>query len=535
MSYALLVISQPGKVTREFAVGDEVVTIGRALDNTICLDGDTNVSRYHAEIEKRGEIFWLLELGSSNGTTVNDVPVEGEHELQDGDLIGVGGSTVIELQLSHTPWAEKQHHSAAAALETPQEEGHREAPESLREAVTPDVSSTAASVPAATGSAAPEAAAAVQRPAASQLTKGPSLMLILAGVGGGLLLTGLVAVLIWSRMSPACNPRVHITSPQTGTTIREPTPIRVEVQDPKCIDRVIYQLDGEKIASSEFPPFDCVLDPEKLADVDSGTHLLSVTVEDQEGNKKLQAETLLLAFDRGRKARQATPGTPPPPVSMVEVKELCINLAKEFSPSKTEYQYDAEFLGEVQARTSDYAVEGFSERVRPFRDVINTSFIQEQGLDQPLGYVLAMSRSGFSLVKGSGAPPGDATAAGLWRMTQAFAQSNGYSGRCGTETLADPSQRCAALVAAAYSKAIVINLFEGDFFYAVASFGMAPQEAGAWRALLPADRSNFWKVIKSPEQRERVVRFFAAGIVGENPRKFGLTRDRPLSSFYPKK
>jgi hypothetical protein len=217
------------------------------------------------------------------------------------------------------------------------------------------------------------------------------------------------------------------------------------------------------------------------------------------------------------------------------VRDLCINLAQEFSPTKTEYEYDAEFLRQVQARTSDYVVEGFSERARPFRDVINTSFIEEQGLDQPLGYVLAMSRSGFSLPRGSGGLTGDPAAEGLWRMTQTFAQSNGYSGRCGTETLSDPSQRCAALVAAAYSKAIVIYLFEGDFFYAVACFGMAPKEAGAWRALLPADRSNFWKVIKSPEQRERVVRFFAAGIVGENPRKFGLMKDRPLSSFYPKK
>ena len=69
MPYALLVIIQPGQATREFEVGDEVVAIGRALDNTICLDGDTNVSRYHAEIEKRGDLFWLLDLASSNGTT----------------------------------------------------------------------------------------------------------------------------------------------------------------------------------------------------------------------------------------------------------------------------------------------------------------------------------------------------------------------------------------------------------------------------------------------------------------------------------
>jgi hypothetical protein len=188
----------------------------------------------------------------------------------------------------------------------------------------------------------------------------------------------------------------------------------------------------------------------------------------------------------------------------------------------------------VQARVNEYAVEGFTERARPFRDVINSSFINEQGLDVPLGYVLAMSRSRFVLAKAQGATSSVAPE-GLWQMTQAFAQSNGYSGRCESEQLSNPTQRCAALVAAAYSKALFVSLFEGDFLYGVACFGMAPKEAGEWRTLLPPDRSDFWKVIKSPEQRERVVRFFAAGIVGENPQKFGLIKDRPLSSLYPKK
>ena len=39
----------------------------------------------------------------------------------------------------------------------------------------------------------------------------------------------------------------------------------------------------------------------------------------------------------------------------------------------------------------------------------------------------------------------------------------------------------------------------------------------------------------SAEQRERLTRFFAAGIVGENPQQFGLTTDSPLSNLYPRK
>ena len=49
---------------------------------------------------------------------------------------------------------------------------------------------------------------------------------------------------------------------------------------------------------------------------------------------------------------------------------------------------------------------------------------------------------------------------------------------------------------------------------------------------LPQNRQDFWLSVKSPEQREQIVRFFAAGIVAENPQKFGLKTDAPLSEMY---
>ena len=91
------------------------------------------------------------------------------------------------------------------------------------------------------------------------------------------------------------------------------------------------------------------------------------------------------------------------------------------------------------------------------------------------------------------------------------------------------------MVAAAYTKALVVDLFAGDTLYALACYGMTPKDAAQWRDQLPVDRRDLWKVINSPEQRERLTRFFAAGIVGENPQRFGLMIDSPLSSLYPKK
>ena len=103
MSFAKLVIIQPGHASRELKVEDGLVTIGRALDNSIALEDDSNVSRYHAEIERREDKFWLIELGSSNGTTLNDRAVDSDRQLEDGDLICLGGSTMIEFHLSDTP------------------------------------------------------------------------------------------------------------------------------------------------------------------------------------------------------------------------------------------------------------------------------------------------------------------------------------------------------------------------------------------------------------------------------------------------
>ena len=91
MPNATLLIIQPGRPTRKVRITEGVTSIGRALDNMICLDGDTNVSRYHAEIEARGEDFWVVDLGSSNGTSVNDEPAHDPLPLRDGDLISVGG------------------------------------------------------------------------------------------------------------------------------------------------------------------------------------------------------------------------------------------------------------------------------------------------------------------------------------------------------------------------------------------------------------------------------------------------------------
>lgn len=70
------------------AITEEVLTIGRLSECEIALD-DANVSRRHAQLRRDGELLYLIDLGSTNGTFVNGVPIR-HHRLSDGDVIKIG-------------------------------------------------------------------------------------------------------------------------------------------------------------------------------------------------------------------------------------------------------------------------------------------------------------------------------------------------------------------------------------------------------------------------------------------------------------
>ncbi|WP_239015422.1 FHA domain-containing protein [Archangium violaceum] len=63
--------------------------MGRTADNDVVLQ-DAGVSRKHVRISDRLGRFYVQDLGSSNGTLVNDKPLSGEQELQNGDRIALG-------------------------------------------------------------------------------------------------------------------------------------------------------------------------------------------------------------------------------------------------------------------------------------------------------------------------------------------------------------------------------------------------------------------------------------------------------------
>lgn len=66
-----------------------VTKLGRAAQNTIVLDGNF-ISAEHAVIIQRDGGWWLADRGSTNGTSVNDRPVQGEVGLKNGDIVAIG-------------------------------------------------------------------------------------------------------------------------------------------------------------------------------------------------------------------------------------------------------------------------------------------------------------------------------------------------------------------------------------------------------------------------------------------------------------
>jgi pSer/pThr/pTyr-binding forkhead associated (FHA) protein len=80
---------------------DQGVTIGRDPANDVILEEDKSVSRSHAEVVVRGEQWYLVDLGSRNGTIVNGRSAQ-RHPLRDGDIIGIGSSS-FEFVLESDP------------------------------------------------------------------------------------------------------------------------------------------------------------------------------------------------------------------------------------------------------------------------------------------------------------------------------------------------------------------------------------------------------------------------------------------------
>jgi diguanylate cyclase (GGDEF)-like protein len=105
----LVVIYAPlhAELGKRYLLDSPVVTVGRRTDNDIVLPGDC-VSRQHLRIERRGALHYGIDVGSTNGTFLNDSRDRlREQPLKSGDQLKVGDTIFKYLSGSDV---EAQYH-----------------------------------------------------------------------------------------------------------------------------------------------------------------------------------------------------------------------------------------------------------------------------------------------------------------------------------------------------------------------------------------------------------------------------------------
>ncbi len=87
----LILIYPPGpRMGKRFELKKKETVIGRGSDVDLVVDKES-VSRRHAKVERRGDLYWVADLKSTNGTYLNDVAIQ-EAQLRDGDFVKVGNA-----------------------------------------------------------------------------------------------------------------------------------------------------------------------------------------------------------------------------------------------------------------------------------------------------------------------------------------------------------------------------------------------------------------------------------------------------------
>ena len=91
-----VVIRMDGQKPRTVRVASDSLVIGRAPECELAID-DTYVSQQHARVFAKTGAWYVEDLGSTNGTFVNEQRLSSPAMVQAGDEVRVG-TTVMELR-----------------------------------------------------------------------------------------------------------------------------------------------------------------------------------------------------------------------------------------------------------------------------------------------------------------------------------------------------------------------------------------------------------------------------------------------------
>jgi serine phosphatase RsbU (regulator of sigma subunit) len=90
-----LLIQSPDGHTKSVPLTGERLTVGRSSAAELCFPEDAGLSRQHFAFEYDGAEWTVQDLGSKNGTYVNNIPLKARLILKPGDRITAGHLTVV--------------------------------------------------------------------------------------------------------------------------------------------------------------------------------------------------------------------------------------------------------------------------------------------------------------------------------------------------------------------------------------------------------------------------------------------------------
>jgi ABC transport system ATP-binding/permease protein len=119
---AKLVIHKDGSFFQDLQLEATIMTVGRAPDNVLCLSDDPTVSRHHAQIALGNSGYLLTDVGSSDGTYLNDTRLQPfiPHTLKQGDRVGIGTLFQFVFQDQTVPPIQKITERVPVAAQVPE-------------------------------------------------------------------------------------------------------------------------------------------------------------------------------------------------------------------------------------------------------------------------------------------------------------------------------------------------------------------------------------------------------------------------------
>lgn len=94
-----LSFTDENRAKKRVTIEESTFSIGREKGNDLTIP-NASLSRFHAKIERFGEIFVLSDNNSSNGTQLNGNDLTTSIALSDGDKITLGGAVNIKIEIA---------------------------------------------------------------------------------------------------------------------------------------------------------------------------------------------------------------------------------------------------------------------------------------------------------------------------------------------------------------------------------------------------------------------------------------------------